>query len=281
MDTRFWGPSGWKLLHLIAQDPIRTPQHARRVLEWFSLLEYVLPCKYCRASFHDYIRQQPLTLEIVMDSTRFSRWVYDIHNRVNAKLRGQGLLTTPDPEWGSVSAEYQRLYEGLCDKSPLLGWDFMTSIAYTTPTADYKPIPMADMPEEWTGSEKARLDVSVRNRYNLLTYRERLIPLRRWWELYPSILPCAGWRRAWTHAASSPPPLQKGRDAVLRWMWRVEEAVCSSLQCATPHDSLPSLQKEMSAFESGCSLVRNGKTCRSRKMRLRRTLRRRRTRVVV
>jgi hypothetical protein len=38
MDTRFWGPSGWKLLHLIAAEPTKDPT---AVLEWFGLLEYV------------------------------------------------------------------------------------------------------------------------------------------------------------------------------------------------------------------------------------------------
>lgn len=264
MDTRFWGPSGWRLLHLIAAE-----HHGARsahVKEWFHLLEYVLPCKYCRASFHDYVKLQPLTPAIVRDRVRFSRWLYDIHNRVNGKLRGQGLLTTDDPSWSAVKKEYDALHRTIC-RGPLIGWDFMTSVAFTTPAADYTPTPMPDAPEDvpWES-----LDIATRNRYNLLTRAERIVMLKRWWELIPSILPCEPWREAWREALKGPPPLTHGREAVMRWMWRVEESVCADLKCPTPHPSLPILKQEVAAFESPCSGARRGKTCRTRKHRQRR-----------
>jgi hypothetical protein len=277
MDTRFWGPSGWKLIHLIAAAPI-TKKRAPAILEWFKLLEYVLPCKYCRASFHDYIRIQPLTTEIVRDQGAFSRWAYDIHNRVNAKLRGQGLLETPDPDWATVRDDYAAQQRRLCGSSPLLGWDFMISVAFTTPAADYTPVPMPDAPEPAT--DWASLDVASRNRYNLLTRAERLHYLVRWWRLIPAILPCAAWRHAWSHAIHSAdsPPLQNGRDAVLRWMWRVESDVCRDLRCPAPHSCVAAMKREASAFESGCSVARRGTTCRTRKKVQRRLVRTRRAR---
>jgi hypothetical protein len=264
MDTRFWGPSGWKLIHLTAQEPTRTGCHASAVLEWFHLLEFILPCKYCRASFHDYIRLQPLTLEIVTDTDKFQRWAFDIHNRVNDKLRGQGLLTTPNPDWSEIRERYCDLHKGLCKGTPLLGWDFMTSVAYSTPAADYKPAPMPDTPELDAAGLKA-LSFAKRNRYNLLTREERLPCLKRWWALIPSILPCAAWRSAWAGGmrTAGPPPLRRGRAAMTRWMWKIEEAVCADLRCPTPHRSLPALRQEVSAFESGCGVARTGKTCRT------------------
>jgi hypothetical protein len=254
MDTRFWGPSGWHLLHLIVAEPVKTP---RATKEWFELLEYVLPCKYCRASFHDYLQLQPLTLDIVTDSLRFQRWLYDIHNRVNAKLRGQGLLTKPDPTWESVRDGHHT-----CKDAPFFGWDFMTSIAFNTPSASYVPVPMPDTPEEGVYS------FAKRNRYNLLTRHERITVLRRWWHLIPSILPCSAWRRAWNHGQrmAGSPPLTSGRDSVLEWMWRIEESVCAGLKCPVPHTSLPALQRELSKFESKCGK----KTCRTRRRRIRR-----------
>jgi len=260
MDTRFWGPSGWKLLHLIAAEP--AGDRAPAVLEWMELLEYVLPCKYCRASFHDYIRLQPLSLAMVKDSPTFSRWMYEIHNRVNGKLRGQGLLTTPDPSWTSVKAEYTILHKGLCKSSPLLGWDFMTSVAFSTPTASYKPVPMPDLPEQ---TEK-KLDDATQNRYNLLSRSDRIRYLKRWWRLIPSILPCEAWRLAWSRALhSKEPPLDHGREAVMRWMWQMEDSVCGHLKCPRPHASRTAMNREVSAYESNCSKARRGKTCRSRK----------------
>jgi len=275
MDTRFWGPSGWCLLHLVAANP--NHKSLKAVKEWFELLEYVLPCKYCRASFHDYLNLQPLTIETVSNREAFSRWLFDIHNRVNGKLRGQGLLTDTDPSWTSVRDKYYKMQAGLCKEQPFMGWDFMTSIAFSTPAADYTPIPMSDAPEET--ADWVTLDLRTKNRYNLLTRQERLKKLCRWWSLTPSILPCAAWRSAWTAAASRAGriPLTAGREAVMRWMWRVEEQVCDGLKCPTPHPSLPALKKEVSAFESPCSKEKKGRTCRTRKHRQRRLVMRRRT----
>lgn len=275
MDTRFWGPSGWKLLHLVAAEPIRTACHAQAVLDWFHLLEYILPCKYCRASFHDYIRAQPLTIETVMDTPRFGRWVFDIHNRVNSKLRGQGLLTTANPSWPTVQARYTKLHSTLCRGTPLLGWDFMTSVAYSTPGSDYKPTPMPDTPDELPV-----MGAALKNRYNLLTRDERLPYLARWWALIPSILPCESWRAAWAGAMTQAgqPPLRRGRAAVMRWMWRLESGVCADLRCPTPHRSLPAMEAEVSAFESGCGRAPQGKTCRTLRKKQRDQVRTRRSR---
>jgi hypothetical protein len=264
MDTRFWGPSGWRLLHLIAADR-SVPERKEKVKEWFDLLEYVLPCKYCRASFHDYTQLQPLTLEIMDSADTFGKWLYDIHNRVNGKLRGQGLLSDCNPSWPAIKRKYEALQRGLCDSSPLLGWDFMTSVAFTTPAADYDPVPMPDTPEPATDWNS--LDLHTRNRYNLLTRAERLEKLSAWWRLIPSILPCGGWRKAWSNGLkeSGYPPLIHGRASVMRWMWKLEENVCVNLKCPTPHSSLPAMRAELAAFESNCgkSKSRRNKTCRA------------------
>ena len=294
MDTRFWGPSGWRLLHLIAADAKQHDQALPRkagarqptacgcvaaVHEWFGLLEYVLPCKYCRASFHDYTALQPLTAEVMKTPATFGRWMYDIHNRVNGKLRGQGLLTDADPTWDEIRKRYEGLHRGLCDGSPLLGWDFMISVAFTTPAADYAPSPMPDLPDDVNPDS---LDPATRNRYNLLTREERLPYLARWWALVPAVLPCAAWRRAWAAAMKTvgAPPLERGRDAVLRWMWRMEDSVCRGLRCEKPHGCLRDLKREVVAFESGCgrSRARLGKTCRTLRKAQRRRVRTRRAR---
>jgi len=252
MDTRFWGPSGWRLLHLVAASDLGTRRD--QVKEWFGLLEYVLPCKYCRASFHDYIRKLPLTDDIVADPTRFSRWLYDIHNMVNDKLRKQGLLNTPNPPFTVTPTAKE-----------FVGWDFFTAIAFTTPGPGMHSTPLP-------GGRNART-LAARNRYNRLTCAERLRLLRRWWSLTPSIPPVAEWRRAWQASvtaklstdATSSVPVAGGRQAMMKWLWALEEGVCSRLQCETHHDSLPQLVTVCAAFESKCGSAKRGKTCRTRK----------------
>jgi hypothetical protein len=261
MDTRFWGPSGWRLFHLVAADDL-TPTRQHDVAKWLELMEYILPCKYCRASFHDYVRIQPLTDTTLANPALFGRWMYDIHNRVNGKLRGQGLLTKANPSWAVIQGKYQRLHKTLCKGSPFLGWDFLTSIAYTTPGPDYKPTPMPDTPDMF---DTKTADLATRNRYNLLTRNERLALLEEWWSLFPAILPCDQWRQAWAAAFQKhgSPPLCEGRDAVMRWMWQIEESVCGSLKCPTPHSCLTAMKRDVSAFESGCARKKRGKTCRA------------------
>ena len=266
MDTRFWGPSGWALLHLIAADPT-VKNRQKEVLRFFTLLPYVLPCKYCRASLSDYYNLQPLTTDTLKDATTFSRWLYDIHNRVNAKLRGQGLLTQPNPSWTSVHAKYKKQQKGLCDSSPLLGWDFMTSVAFTTPALNYKAVPMQDTPEEPV------TDLASRNRYNLLMREERISALQEWWSLIPAILPCPAWRASWIEAQKEKDqiPLDEGREPAMQWMWAVEEQVCQGLRCPPPHESLLFLKKTMKVYESSCGLStsksKKAKTCRRNKAR--------------
>ena len=263
MDTRFWGPSGWKLIHLVAAEPMKTERHRKAVAAWFSLLPYILPCRYCRASLTDYYVAQPLTETILRDPSRFSRWAYDIHNRVNEKLREQGLLTSPNPIWEEVREHYSTEHSSLCKGTPLLGWDFMTSIAFNTPERDYIPVPMSDTPED----RSKEMDARTRNRYNLLTRAERLRWLHSWWTLTPAILPCSAWRSAWALAMNKvgEPPIERGRDAMVRWMWKIEAHVCADLKCPTPHASLADLTVTVGSFESGCGVSKKGKTCRTLK----------------
>ena len=56
MDTKVWGPSGWLLLHSIANNYGKEnngiPTHIEKDNYgiFFNTLQYVLPCKYCRQS---------------------------------------------------------------------------------------------------------------------------------------------------------------------------------------------------------------------------------------
>ena len=269
MDTRFWGPSGWALLHLIAADPTVNESTKRRnaTIRFFELLPYVLPCKYCRASLSDYYKAQPLHAATLKNADTFSRWLYDIHNRVNGKLRGQGLLNTENPTWTTVRNKYKAQQSGLCGTSPLLGWDFMTSVAFTTPAINYKAAPMPDYDE----SEHLTLTLETKNRYNLLTREERILALKEWWSLIPAILPCSAWRASWASASAMAIPLGDGREAAMQWMWAVEEQVCQGLRCSPPHESLPFLKKTMKVYESSCGLSksRRAKTCRKMKKKAR------------
>lgn len=120
MDTRFWGPSGWQLFHLIA---FRS-EHPDDVL---NQIKDILPCKYCRASTTDFMHEHPLRGDP-------GKWVYDMHNFVNDKLRKQAvdeptvIQPGPDPSFEDIKARYMAM-----KPTHVPGRDFLMAIALNYP----------------------------------------------------------------------------------------------------------------------------------------------------
>ena len=120
MDTRFWGPSGWQLFHWVsfrAKDP----------QEFLRGMPEILPCKFCRASTSEYVKEHPLKGDP-------GKWLYDIHNMVNNKLRTQCkddpkvINPGPDPSFEEVKKKYEHM-----NLKGVLGRDFLFSIAANYP----------------------------------------------------------------------------------------------------------------------------------------------------
>lgn len=120
MDTRFWGPSGWQLFHLIA---FRSP-HPEEVL---LMMKDILPCKFCRESTKQYTHELPM-------SSNPGKWLYDLHNKVNDKLRTQCkddpavINPGPDPSFEEVKKKYMSM-----KPISVPGRDFLFSIAVNYP----------------------------------------------------------------------------------------------------------------------------------------------------
>jgi hypothetical protein len=120
VDTRYWGPSGWQLFHLIA---FRS-DNPENIL---NIMQEVLPCKFCRASTAEFVKQHPLSGDP-------GKWLYDIHNMVNNKLRTQckddPAVVDPgvDPKFEEVKQRYLNMK--LVD---VPGRDFLFSIAANYP----------------------------------------------------------------------------------------------------------------------------------------------------
>jgi len=134
MDTRFWGPPAWILLHSLAYT--YKPELADFYKLFFGNLKYVLPCIYCRASFTEYTEILPID-NFLNSKDDFFKWLYNIHNMVNGKLRGQGLIQWDDPTFESIQEKYKNMIEGieLCktrDQS-IMGWNFLYCIAFVYP----------------------------------------------------------------------------------------------------------------------------------------------------
>lgn len=263
MDTRFWGPDGWRLLHL----SVTTPLNGRRlsdIREFFTLLPFVLPCKFCRQSLSKYYVKRPVPTEY----TQMNRWLYDIHNEVNDKLRSQNLLKTPNPPFSKVQAEYMKWAQSPCAPTTILGWDFLFSVANTTPSKSLHSSPIVGAPPDLPTPE-------LRNEWNTMDYKERIPIVERWWSLLPLIFPYKPWTNAWLSTCDLDSPVTAGKKAVLSWLFQVQKAVCESMKEQAPHNSFSGLCKEVSAFSSGCgkAKTKKTKTCRAKKMAARNSFR--------
>lgn len=260
MDTRYWGPSGWRLLHMISF----AERGGKRWLgQFFNSLPYVLPCKYCRSSLSGYIRELPL--EPVLDSAEphaLAKWLWAIHNKVNAKLRSQKLAVEPDPPFSAVRRVYEERLQAGCTRTGFEGWEFLFSVVenhpYSKQSLTGSPMPDAPPPEECKqGSE---LD---RNCWNVLEPAARLRHTAAFWEALPHVLPYREWTAAWT-------PCNRGtaawdtRASSLKTLWGIRCSMERSLELlnqTTFHD----LCKELRTHRSGCGKAKRGRTCRKQR----------------
>ena len=114
IDTRFFGPSAWQLFHYIAF-------HSKSPQKFLKNIGDILPCKFCRESTKQFISEMPMREP--------GKWLYDLHNKVNNKLRTQCaddpnvINPGPDPSFEEIKANYQTKPKNI------LGRDFLFSIA--------------------------------------------------------------------------------------------------------------------------------------------------------
>ena len=129
MDTKFWGPPGWKLLHQIAYTYPHKPNksHKEKFKNFYNSIDKILPCKYCRISLCRYYKQLPID-PYLESKDLLTEWIYLIHNKVNGKLRKQGYLNTTNPSKSEVDIKYKNM-----NKCPMVGWNFIHTIAFNFP----------------------------------------------------------------------------------------------------------------------------------------------------
>jgi hypothetical protein len=255
MDTRFWGPSGWRLLHLITFT--YKPSQKKDVKELFLMLPYVLPCKFCRASLTDYMEQEPL--EPALESqAKLEKWLYKIHNLVNEKLRKQGLMNESNPSFESVKKVYEERIKQGCMRTSFEGWDFLFSIAENHPFSHSAKgsAPMPDMPEEIWKSKEA----SVRNRWNTITPEERIPFYTRFWKAVGGSLPFEEWRDSWIGCSPKFYLLKKPS----RWkkeLWRIRCCLEKKLELVN-REKFDSVCARLQEHKSGCNKTKKARTCR-------------------
>lgn len=261
MDTRFWGPSGWKLLHLATFDYKYSPSNEVTYAQFFESLPYILPCKFCRASLTDYYRQYPFltpnATTVKLDHTLdLKKWMYNIHNCVNDKLRKQGLNPNTDPKYSEVKEFYDKWVK--CDWQQQLStfWDFLFAVAYNHPKeSSLHSKPMPDCPKEIYKCK----DKCEKNKWNVLSLSDRLYWFRRFWLYLPAVLPAEIARR-WKEVEKKNPPTLDCRRSSLAWLWRMRCGLDTTFK-----DPYTSICKRISAYSSDCGKKKEAITCRKRR----------------
>jgi hypothetical protein len=246
MDTKFWGPSGWRMLHLIATGP-----NAAKNIQFWDMIPFVLPCKFCRASLTEYYEQLPVPTK----QADFPEWLYKIHNLVNKKLRDQGQTIPPDPTFNAVHTRYTELLSQGCTKTMFPGWEMLFCIADNHPSSSPSK-PMPDSPSSPPTDRKER------NRYNLLTPAERKTALRRFWKSLPDVLPFQEWQTIWRQGAGPLVKAVQNRRTALAWLWKIRCTMNRQLHQIAETDFY-GLCKTIRTHRSGCSSSLRAKTCRA------------------
>lgn len=98
MLTSVWGPSLWHYLHTMSFNyPVNpTKQDKEKYMRFMRLLQFVLPCKYCRMNLKNNFKALPLTQSVMKNRNTFSKYLYDLHEHVNKMLGKKSGLSYKD-----------------------------------------------------------------------------------------------------------------------------------------------------------------------------------------
>ncbi len=120
MMTKVWGPPGWLFLHCISfgypyyiNDKNKDHINKRKDYKnFFNSLGYVLPCKYCRESYIEFIKETPID-KYLNSRKDLTKWLYIIHKKVNDKL---GIPECQMPGYNEMTKVYEA-YRAKCKKT--------------------------------------------------------------------------------------------------------------------------------------------------------------------
>ena len=250
MDTRYWGPSGWKLLHSITFS--YSPEKKNQYKEFFYTIAFVLPCKFCRKSYSEYITDDPVD---VSSKDGLTKWLWRIHNKVNEKLRSQGLCNYDDPPFGLVKKMYEEKLSQGCSRVNFEGWEFLFSVVEGHPTSK-----LAKGSHPFENSDNVTINTPLlRNMYNVMEPEERLTYFKKFWNLLPTVLPFKEWTDNWKDSDS-----WDSRAESLKNLYAIRCNLEKELELENK-TKFSNLCKELRSYKSGCNKSKRSKTCRKKK----------------
>ncbi len=83
-----WGPHAWRFLHAVALAYPESPsaEEKKAAFQFFSTLQYMLPCESCKNNFKKELQMFPL--EPALESKqKLNEWLTAVHNSVSTRLK--------------------------------------------------------------------------------------------------------------------------------------------------------------------------------------------------
>lgn len=141
MDTKFWGPDCWNLLHCITENyPENASYYTKNKYKAFFIsLSKILPCKYCRNSTKKFISEIDIN-DYLYSKKSLCRWLFLLHNKVNDKLRRQGNDVKKNPSFSVIKSRFEKKLK-YYNENPknIPGLDFLYSVVFNyTFSVDHK-----------------------------------------------------------------------------------------------------------------------------------------------
>ena len=93
MDTSYWGPSAWKLLHTLVN--MYQISDSSSYYLFFKTIPDILPCPLCQKSLKQEYKINPIPK--CKSKKQLQKWLYSIHNQVNNRLRKEGYYKPKNP----------------------------------------------------------------------------------------------------------------------------------------------------------------------------------------
>lgn len=108
MDPKVWGKHGWFFLHSVTMgfpdEPSEEDKH--HYLQFFKLLEHVLPCDICKKHYKTITKRNPLTFSRLAHKKNIVEWLIQVHNEANIYAK------KPTKNYDEVIELYKQIYNG-------------------------------------------------------------------------------------------------------------------------------------------------------------------------
>ena len=84
LNPKVWGPHAWFFLDSIMLSlPNKLNNEQKNIYKnFFTSLQYILPCECCRNHYTENLKKYPLTDQILSNKENMIKWLLNIHNNV-------------------------------------------------------------------------------------------------------------------------------------------------------------------------------------------------------